>query len=300
MWPGNPDLPEQPLLPLKPPEPKKHELDLLRERLRQEIAEKRARLQRRTVNSMNSNIIKDLRNTEWMNHFRTLFVQDYKESLGVKFELSEKQKMEAMKIAEKIVTGDKEHEREYVFVATVPVKRESPAMKRFDEPIGFLTFRIIPQEGGGTGEMVFSCDRIFISEKYRRLGIAPYLVRRALGRAVIENERIGFARFEDPFGFLTPRIIDSMKKMGFFTEVQRRKDRNDIFAEINPVAMAEEVKVIKAFEKLKKAPLLKKPVERIRLFRERRKYYRLAEQRKRRASIIAKLQKRMKANRKRH
>ena len=104
------------------------------------------------------------------------------------------------------------------------------------------------------------------------MGLSTRILLRALGRAYEISPTLRYASLKDPFQFLTPKIVESMRRKGWVGAVEKRMHRNDLFLELNPFVLEEEAGAIKAFDRFKTSSLLRKPIERARLAIARKRH----------------------------
>ncbi len=224
--------------------------------------------------ALDSFVLSDLKNAERVRLFQEIFKEDFKERSNEGRPLTAGQAIHAEKLAKEIVSREKKR----VCVITVKDKMRKKAV----EPIGFVTFNIRMAAGMNSSETVFEGHRIFLKEDYRGLELSPRILLRALGRAHQLSSTLRYASLRDPFQFLTPKIVESMRRRGWVSAVEKRMHRNDLFVELNPFVLEEEARVIRAFDRFKASSLLRKPIERARLAIERKRYRKNMKEREKR------------------
>jgi len=251
----------------------------LKQRVRKRIAK---------IYSLDSFVLTKLSNKKEADMFREIYREDYKETSNKGKELSAVQIAKANKQADAII----EKEKKRVCVITKKRGRlveNSNGSTRFRferEPIGFVSFNVVPLEGMASHDLVLQAHRMFLREEVRGLSLASRIVLRALGRASLRSQGITHVVFKDPFLFDTPLVAKSMQAKGWLGEIEERRQRNDIKAEINLKALKEEEAVIRAYDSYKKHRFYRKPIDRIRLARTRTKYRKKREQRQQRLKAM--------------
>ncbi len=244
--------------------------------IRQRIRKRAARLY-----SLNSFVLSRLSDKKKMGLFREIYREDYRDTANKGKVLSAGQSAKANKKADSII----ENEKKRVCVITrkkggfVEGSHGSKKFRVSMEPIGFVTFNVIPMEGMASSDLVFQGHRIFLREDVRGFSLAGRLMLRAIGRASLQSPGITHVVFTDPFLFNTPLVIKSMQEKGWLGIIEERKGRNDIRAEINLKVLEEEKSIIQAYDSYKAGKFYRKPIDRIKLARIRAKHRKEREKR---------------------